>query len=82
MIVYCIIIDDRHIDIDVEVWVDGLRAIERAKEIIKELCHFPEDIKEEELTNDMVKDGWVYNCKYSCEGDGVRVVRRELGGQA
>ena len=37
----------------------------------------PED---RELNDAMRADGWLWYCRYSTEGDSVRVVRRELRG--
>jgi hypothetical protein len=78
MVVYCVIIEDRHVDVDVKVWLKKEKAIQGAKNIANEICRFPEDIQEENLTDEMIKDGWVYYCICSCEGDCVRVVKRNI----
>jgi hypothetical protein len=72
MTVYLVIIEDRHIDVEVEVWADGTKAIQRGKEIALEYAGDPKNVKEY-LTPSMIKSGWLYNATYSCEDDCVRV---------
>ena len=72
MDVYVVILEDRHLDVDVELFTSRDKAIERAKVLVIEYNRHPEDIK------DVIIDGWEYCCQYSCEGDFVRVIKRGL----
>ena len=77
MNVYVVIIEDRHADVDAEVFEDDNIAVKRAKALAKDYCRFPEDY-EERLNDAMIKDGWLFHAQYSCEGDHVKVLAREL----
>ena len=70
------ILEDRHIDTEVVVFLDASKAIQWAKKAATEGSRGGEI--EEHLTDAMVRDGWVYNCVYSCEGDAVRVVAKQV----
>ena len=76
MTVYIVMIEDRHTDVEVEVYSDETRAIARGKELAQEYAGAGNE--EEYLTTEMVKSGWLYNATYSCEGDSVSVQRKEL----
>ena len=78
--VYVVIIEDRHSDTDAEVFTSQEIAILRAGQLVGSYTRDPvepEDI-EYGLTASMVRDGWVWYCRYSCEGESVRVLRREI----
>jgi hypothetical protein len=74
---YVVIIEDRHSDVEVELYSDEIKAVERAKEICQEYSNGPEDINEY-LTDDMKEEGWIYNATYSCESDGVSVIKKKI----
>ena len=74
MNVYVAIIEDRHTDVGAEVFSDKNRAIEYAKETARAYCRFEEDYKEN-AEEDKV---WCFRVSYSCEGDSITVVEREL----
>ncbi len=78
MKVYIAIIEDRHCDVDVRVFTKKETAVMFAFETAEEYCRHEEDFEEDELTGDMIRDRWVYSVTYSCEGDSVRVVEREV----
>lgn len=71
-IFYVIILEDRHTDTEVAILEDKEKSIEIARKIAKENCSFKEDYKEEEI------EGWIFYANYSCEGDSIRVIEREL----
>lgn len=71
-IVYVIIIEDRHSDVEVEVWSDRGLAIDRARELAKKYCRHEEDYEEQEI------DGWEFMAVYSCESDCCRVIKSEV----
>lgn len=78
MKIYIVIIEDRHVDVEVEPFSTAELAIEYAKEARGANCRHPEDIEEGEITQDMRDEGWLYHSTYSSEGDSVRVVERTL----
>jgi len=72
MIVYVVVINDRHCDPQAYVWSTAALAISYAKKQAASLAHRPEDISEEEI------DGWLWYATYGVEGDSVWVVERVL----
>jgi hypothetical protein len=70
--VFVVLIEDRHADVDVEVYTDRDKAIARGRELAKEYCRYEDDY--EENTN----PAWLFNATYSCEGDNITVYEREL----
>lgn len=78
MPVFTVITEDRHYDVDVELFLTESDAIERAKQIAKNNMHSEEDYEEHLLNANMVKDGWLLYITYSCEVDCVKVLKREL----
>lgn len=76
--VWVVLIEDRHADVDAEVWVSQRDAEARARALAAEYARSPDDIAEIELNAAMERDGWVLDIRYSCESDAVRVVRREV----
>jgi hypothetical protein len=68
---FAVIVEDRHCDVQVEVWDDEAAAVDRAKAIAREYCRY-DDYAEEQIAD------WVFYARYSCEDDSVRVVRVEL----
>jgi len=78
--IYVLIIEDRHSDVDVEVYRDELaakRAFENFVRVQSVGARRPEDI-EEYLTEDMIKSGWLANVIYSVEGDAARIEKQVL----
>ena len=72
MEVYVLIIADRHVDTDVEVYKNVVKAIKRARAIAEKYARNPDDIEEKTY------EGWLYYAGYSCEGDHVRVLAKQL----
>ncbi len=68
MIVYVLVLEDRHIDVDVELFKKETEAVERAKEISTDYLHPREEIC----------DGTIFHIRLNCEGDCVSVMTREL----
>ena len=80
--VYVVIAEDRHADVEATVYTTPGPAIDYAKAEARERsARWPEDL-DEELNDAMRADGWLYYGRYSCEGDSIRVVERELRGPA
>lgn len=77
MIVYCILIEDRHSDVEVLLRSSESAALLEAKELALEYDRHG-DYEEHPVTEDMTRQGWLYYATYSCEGDSVRVIRREV----
>lgn len=67
MKVYVLIVNDRRIDIQVQVFKHREAAINSAKERAQAFARHKEDIEEKNIPD------WDYYCRYSCEGDHVRV---------
>lgn len=72
MKLYLAIIEDRHTDVEIEVFTSADAAIAYAKEQMHENVRHPEDIKE------MIIQDRLYYATYSVEGDCVYVVEKEL----
>ncbi len=68
---YVLILEDRHIDAQVELYNEKEKAFERAKTLAKNSCRFDEDLELKTVT------GWLLCIQYSCEGDLVRVIEVE-----
>jgi hypothetical protein len=75
--VYIVIIEDRHSEPDAEPFSSQELAIMRAGQLVARYAAGPEDM-EWGLTDSMIRNGWVWYCRYSMEGDSIRVVRREM----
>jgi len=69
MEIYIAICLDRHIDEDIHVFTTPENAIAYAKDQIPDRY----EIDEQELTEEMKREGWIYYAKYGTEGDSVRV---------
>lgn len=78
--IYIVLVEDRHYDAEVLAFTTPEAAIATAEKALAANARYPEDI-ERELTEEMVADGWVWNARYSEEGDAIRVIRRELNYQ-
>ena len=76
--VYVVILEDRHLDVGVFVFSNKDKAIDWARIEARKCCHHEADYKETEVTSRMQLDGWVFAADYSCEGDCIRVVEREI----
>lgn len=76
MTIWIVIIEDRHIDVDVRPFTSMPAAAGAAHEWVSD----QRDVTELEITEGMAADGWVLYLEYGTEGDGVRVVERELDG--
>jgi len=78
--IYIVIWEDRHSDVGIypfstkELAIDWARA--QAAEMLP-MCIPDEDVAGE-LTASMIKAGWLYFCRYSCEGDCISVRECEL----
>ena len=76
MIIWIVIVEDRHSDVD---------AFPFASEQAAEAAAYrkvPDDAELQDLLPGMVRDGWVLYLRYGTEGDCVRVIKRELDGMA
>lgn len=80
MKVYCIITDDRHSDSDVRVYIDKDMAVRVARWVVKDMRErYDEDERADFGDSDTSPiKGWIYYGDYSCEGDSIRVVERNI----
>lgn len=70
---YVILIQDRHVDTDVEVWLEPSKAIDRARYLVGKYARHPEDIEEKPSC-----EYYLFRINYSCEGDSITVLEREM----
>jgi hypothetical protein len=70
--VYAILIEDRHTDPDVEVWLDKDAAIARAREAAIEIVAHPDALEEAE------EEGYILRIEYQLESDSVTVLERKI----
>jgi hypothetical protein len=73
MQIFVVIVEDRHIDVDVEVYSDRAVAIARARAVAEANAVELEDIEEDDNCTP-----YEYYADYSTEGDCVRVVAKIL----
>ncbi len=71
-IVYVAMIDERHSDPEPYVFTAADAAITFAREQAYEWARAPEDVEEEPIK------GWLYNVRWSHEGDSAWVVEKVL----
>jgi len=64
---YIVVIEDRHVDVEVLIFNDKDKAIAKGRELAKEYCRHQEDYEEEDLPV------WLFYARYSCEDDCVSV---------
>jgi len=71
---YVVLTEDRHIDVQVDLFSEKDVAIDFARSEAKEYCKYPEDYQEEQEER---YPGWLFYAQYSCEGS-IRVIPVEL----
>jgi hypothetical protein len=73
--IYIVILEDRHIDVEVTPFTTAATAIEAAQRQAHEACRCAEDYEE---NPEYCTDNWIFAATYSGEGDSVRVVKKTL----
>ncbi len=77
MKIYICLIEDRHCDPDIELFTIESAAIEFAKMQAEEYCRGDaSEIETYKFKNQA--DGWIVSFRYSCEGDRVSVIEKDL----
>jgi hypothetical protein len=76
MEIYCVILEDKHYDVDVKVFSDHDKAIKYAEELAR--YYGDDEFDAQPITKSMLNDGYVFYVTYSCEGDSVTVIKRVL----
>lgn len=78
--IYIVVWEDRHADVEVTPFFFKKDALVYAKKEAGEMIerYGRGEGTTEELTDPMEKEGWVYYCCYSNEGDSIRVIERKL----
>lgn len=76
MKVWVAIIEERHSDVDAEVFTAPDAAIGWTRRRITDFARNPEDV-EEELTDRMRQAGWIYFASWSGEGDSAHIIEKE-----
>ena len=74
---YIVIWDDRHADVAAYPFDDRARAIDEAKKAAHSAVTHAEDYIEKTFNEEM-SGGLIFSATYSCEGDSISVVEREL----
>jgi hypothetical protein len=69
--VYLVILEDRHVDVQVEVYATAEAALDRAHDVVDEYGFTPEE-------PDAEIPGWLFHATLSVEGDCVRVEEAEV----
>jgi hypothetical protein len=76
MTVYLVVVEDRHFDVDVLPFSTLDAALAAAEHEVDRLCRHPENI--ERLGPNTADEDWYLQIVYSCEGDSVSVISREV----
>lgn len=69
---FVVIIEDRHADVEVELWTSKAKAVARAHQLANGNATHPEQIEAQ------TADWCVLYLRYSYEGDCITVVEREV----
>ena len=77
MIIYNVLIEDRHRDIEVHNFTDLVNAYNFARQNAQEFYSGYSGMEEENF-NPEIDDGWLLLIKTSCDGDYIRVSQGEL----
>lgn len=70
--IYIVIVEDRHTDVEVIPFASKDAAILVARSLAKQYCRHEEDYEECDIK------GYLFNAVYSCEGDSITVIAKEL----
>lgn len=78
MRVWVVLVEDRHIDVRVFVYLDAVAAVVRAKQLVRQHDRSEGELEEQEgseqLTRNMIQDGWLYHATTGDDGARVRVM--------
>ena len=69
---FVVLIEDRHVDINVELFEELDDAISYAKETANEYYQNKEDYREIEIKP------WLFYVKFSCEGDNIHIIEKNI----
>ena len=76
---FVVIEEDRHSDTEIVLFSDKDVALAYAEDVARTNAWRPEDLELDiELTEGMKRCGWLRYIRYSCEGDNVRVLERQV----
>ena len=77
--IYLVIIEDRHVDVEVLPFSTEDLARTAAGKLLAE---YGGEVVDEDagLNPAMVADGWIAYVRYSVEGDSIRIIKRQLDG--
>ena len=76
MTVYCVVVEDQHCDVGIEVFSDKREALQYALKLVNSLIREGEGRCEVMPENDNPDDEIVARVCYSCEGDSVTVMQK------
>jgi hypothetical protein len=72
MIIYNVLVKNRHVDPKIHNFIDVVKACKFAWKVAEESCFSRDDIEVEDVPE------WILFLRYSGEGDSVRVTEGEL----
>ena len=80
MIIYNVLVKDRHCDPEIYNFTDKEAAINFARQNAREFCRFLDQLEDlkETIYDPEKENGWILLIEYSCEGDYVRITEGEL----
>ena len=76
--VWIVLVEDRHTDVNALPFTSEVAALEAAHAQAEANAVYVGTVREGELNQAMIDDGWVLWLEYGTEGDSVRVIRRQL----
>ena len=84
MMIYLVIIEDRHMDTEVLLFSTLEMAMANAQQYLETFPNRAESVRPEDARmseEDLAEAGWLFFECYSTEGDCVRIMPRELDAQ-
>jgi hypothetical protein len=76
MKIYCVVVEDQHCDVGIEVFSNKREALQYALKFVNSMIREGEDRCEVMPENDNSDDEIVARVCYSCEGDSVTVMQK------
>lgn len=76
MTVYCVVVEDQHCDVGIEVFSNKREALQYALKLVNSLIREDEEDVESLCDIDNPNDEIVARVCYSCEGDSITVMQK------
>lgn len=79
MDVFVVVYEDRHCDVDFDLYEDEADALFAANtELNEHRAHYSPGEIQDQLNESWVRAGCIWNFAYGVEGDGIRIMRKEV----